>query len=102
MARGAIPSHQSGYFTGSTELKEPRAIFSRTRCRIGVSAKPMAAPRLTDGDETTYWKSNPYLSSKFTGESDALHPQWVVLDLKNATPINAIKIAWANPYAADI
>jgi hypothetical protein len=32
--------------------------------------------RLTDRHETTYWKSNPYLTSRYTGEDDALHPQW--------------------------
>ena len=37
--------------------------------------------RLTDGDLNTFWKSNPYLTQHFTGESDALHPQWVVIDL---------------------
>jgi len=31
---------------------------------------------MTDGDESSYWKSNPYLTERFTGESDALHPQW--------------------------
>ncbi len=46
-----------------------------------------------------YWKSNPYLTSKFTGESDALHPQWVVVDLKAEKPVNAVRIAWASPYA---
>ena len=48
----------------------------------------------------SYWKSNPYLTSKFTGESDALHPQWVVVDLRAAKQVNAVRIAWASPYAA--
>src|SRR6266567_3512448 len=34
--------------------------------------------RVTDGDLNTYWKSNPYLTKRFTGEDD--HPQWVTLD----------------------
>lgn len=55
--------------------------------------------RLTDGDLNTYWKSNPYLSKKFTGEDDALHPQWVVIDLATPQPINALRIAWADPFA---
>ncbi|HEY3927982.1 MAG TPA: discoidin domain-containing protein [Candidatus Koribacter sp.] len=55
--------------------------------------------RLTDGDEKTYWKSNPYLTERYTHESDALHPQWVVIDLSQIQLIDAIRISWANPYA---
>lgn len=55
--------------------------------------------RLTDGDQTTYWKSDPYLDQTFTGESDTLHPQWAVIDLGGKKPVDAIRIAWANPYA---
>lgn len=53
--------------------------------------------RLTDGDLNTYWKSNPYLTKPFTGDPD--HPQWVTLDLGSSVEINAIRIAWAAPYA---
>jgi hypothetical protein len=55
--------------------------------------------RLTDGDNDSYWKSNPYLTKLFTGEDDALHPQWVILDLASPQPVTAIRIAWAEPYA---
>lgn len=55
--------------------------------------------RLDDGDLNTYWKSNPYLTSKFTGEDDATHPQWVVISLEKPAQVNAIRIAWAEPYA---
>jgi hypothetical protein len=55
--------------------------------------------RLTDGDENTYWKSNPYLTKPFTGEDDSLHPQWVFLDLANPLPIDTIRIAWGAPFA---
>ena len=91
------PAHQSGYFTGSTELKEPtRYILSYGLPHRGFSTSgdsPMQIPNLS------YWKSNPYLTSKFTGESDALHPQWVVVDLKAEYPVTAVRIAWENPYA---
>ncbi len=92
------PVHKSGYFTGSTDLKEPvRYILSYALPHRGFSTsgdRPLMGPNLS------YWKSNPYLTSKFTGESDSLHPQWVILDLKAEKPVNAIRIAWANPYAA--
>ncbi len=55
--------------------------------------------RLTDGDPNTYWKSNPYLTQHFTGESDSLHPQWVILDLTQNQTVDSIRIAWVNPYA---
>lgn len=55
--------------------------------------------RLDDGELNSYWKSNPYLSQAFTHEADALHPQWVVVDLGNEKEISAIRIAWADPYA---
>ena len=91
------PVHKSGYFTGSTELKEPvRYILSYALPHRGFSTsgdRPIIGPNLS------YWKSNPYLTSKFTGESDSLHPQWVIVDLKVEKPVSAIRIAWANPYA---
>jgi hypothetical protein len=55
--------------------------------------------RLNDGDLNTYWKSNPYLTEAFTGENDALHPQWVAIDLESTQTVNAIRIEWAEPYA---
>jgi hypothetical protein len=91
------PAHKSGYFTGSSELKEPiRYILSYALPHRGFSTsgdRPLMGPNLT------YWKSNPYLTSKFTGENDSLHPQWVIADLKSEKPVNAIRIAWASPYA---
>jgi len=91
------PAHKSGYFTGSTELKEPlRYILSYALPHRGFSTsgdRPIMGPNLS------YWKSNPYLTSKFTGESDSLHPQWVIVDLRTEKPVNAIRIAWTSPYA---
>jgi hypothetical protein len=55
--------------------------------------------RLNDGDLNSYWKSNPYLSKRFTREDDSLHPQWVVINLGRAEEVNAIRIAWAEPFA---
>jgi hypothetical protein len=90
-------AHHSGYFTGSTELKEPtRYILAYALPHRGFAT---SGDRPVPGPNLTYWKSNPYLTSKFTGESDALHPQWVVVDLKAQKPVNAVRIAWASPYA---
>lgn len=55
--------------------------------------------RIDDGDRTTFWKSNPYLTRAYTGEADSRHPQWVVLDFGKKVPINAVNILWGEPYA---
>ena len=57
--------------------------------------------RLDDGDVETFWKSNPYLASEFTGENDSLHPQWVVIALDKKESVDAIRIQWADPFARD-
>jgi hypothetical protein len=44
-------------------------------------------------------KSNPYLSSKFTG-SDSLHPQWVSFRPALPKSVNAIPLLGRTPYAA--
>lgn len=89
--------HKSGYFTGSSEPGEPiRYILEYALPHRGFSTSGDAP---VEGPNLSYWKSNPYLTSKFTGESDSLHPQWVVVDLKREKPINAVRIAWANPFA---
>jgi hypothetical protein len=54
---------------------------------------------MDDGNLNTYWKSNPYLAKAFTSEDDSLHPQWVVIALDRPREVNAIRIAWAEPYA---
>ncbi len=90
-------AHRSGYFTGSVELKEPiKYILAYALPHRGFAT---SGDRPVPGPNLTYWKSNPYLTSKFTGESDAVHPQWVVVDLQAAKPINAVRIVWESPYA---
>ena len=92
---------QEGYFVGSAEpgaeihnswaYPLPHRGFSR--------GDGNGWSRLTDGDIHSYWKSNPYLTKAFTGEDDSLHPQWVMIDLGTKIDVNAIRIAWADPYA---
>ncbi|MGA7753134.1 MAG: discoidin domain-containing protein [Candidatus Sulfotelmatobacter sp.] len=92
-----------GYFTGSTELKEPirhsygYPLPHRGHTRNGGAEHGYS--RLTDGNPETYWKSNPYLAGKFTGEPDAAHPQWIVIDLGSREPVTHVRIVWLDPYA---
>jgi hypothetical protein len=94
---------KSGYFTGNAEPKDfLRRSFGYALPHRGSTrsdAGNLEFSRITDGSEETYWKSNPYLTQKFTGESETLHPQWVVLDFGTPQDISAIQIVWANPYA---
>ncbi|HTS68378.1 MAG TPA: discoidin domain-containing protein [Terriglobia bacterium] len=91
------PAGKSGYFAGSAELGEP--------IHYGNSYSLPHRNFMTSGDAPlvagpqSYWKSNPYLTRHFTGESDALHPQWVVIDMGMARAVDAIHIQWVNPYA---
>src|SRR5947207_11078415 len=55
--------------------------------------------RIADGDEESFWKSDPYLDSHFTGEPDDAHPQWVVIDLGATKPVDSVRIRWGAPYA---
>ena len=95
-----------GYFTGAatpTPGEMIRHSYGYPLQHRGVTRDDgtdmVGYSRLTDGDTNTYWKSNPYLTQAFTGEDDSLHPQWVFMDLLTSQPINAIRIAWAEPYA---
>jgi F5/8 type C domain len=95
--------NQSGYFVGSAEpagsLRQSFGYRLPHRGSTRSDAGQDEYSRLTDGDVSSYWKSNPYLTEKFTGEADALHPQWVVVDFATTQEISAIEIAWSNPYA---
>jgi hypothetical protein len=95
--------HKSGYFLGSSIPNDTlRQSFGYRLAHRGTTrsdAGQTEYSRMTDGDPATYWKSNPYLSGKFTGDPDSANPQWVVIDFSMPQEIDAIEIAWANPYA---
>lgn len=54
--------------------------------------------RLTDGDRTSFWKSNPYFDRFFLKDGDQ-HPQWLIVRLDQPRPVDAARIDWAEPYA---
>lgn len=95
-------SKKEGYFTGSAVPTDEQIAHSWAYPlphRGATLGDGNGWSRLTDGDPNSYWKSNPYLTKAFTGEDDSLHPQWIMIDLGAKVNINAMKIAWANPYA---
>lgn len=95
-------ANQRGYFVGSAAPGSIQRSYGYNLPLRGVSSNQGSSggySRLDDNDTTTYWKSDPYLSSVYTGESDSLHSQWVVVDLGGKMAVNAIKLNWANPYA---
>ncbi len=100
----SAPGNQ-GYWTG-TRTVGPAIVHSHgynlpRRGSTTDQGNNSSYSRVDDGDPSTFWKSQPYLTSAFTGESDALHPQWIVIDLGARKPVNAIQLNWAEPFATD-
>jgi hypothetical protein len=102
--RWSDPDHQCGYWTSKgTPGYNIDVCYGYRLPRRGNTldqANNDGFSRLVDGEASTFWKSNPYLDHRFTHESDVDHPQWVVLDLGRRRPVNAIRVQWADPYAA--
>jgi hypothetical protein len=103
---GSFSNGTDGYWTSSASPGQS-AIADSFGYRLPLTGNTTdqgaseSYSRLDDGDPQTYWKSNPYLSSRFTGEADELHPQWAVIDLGKSTPVDAVRVTWVNPYAVD-
>lgn len=95
--------HKSGYFVGDAEpsgfLRESYGYRLTHRGTTRTDSGQAEYSRMTDGDPSSYWKSNPYLTSRFTGEPDSANPQWVVIEFAVPQDIDAIQIAWSNPFA---
>lgn len=92
-----------GYWTSSTAPGAPTVdTFGYRLPRRGFThdqGNDDDYSRLDDGDLSTFWKSNPYLTQAYTGDPDSAHPQWVLFDLGAAKTVNAARIDWTNPYA---
>lgn len=99
--RWSDPAHAQGYWTSSDRPGKPiLTSWGYELPRRGDTidqANNVGWSRLDDGDLTTFWKSNPYLDSRFAHDGD--HPQWAVIELGAPTPIDTARIWWADPYA---
>ena len=97
------PDQEQGYWTSSSEPAEDYGVSYGYRLpRRGNTVdqgKNNGHSRLNDGDVETFWKSNPYLDSHFTGEPDSLHPQWIMAEFPQAVPVDTVRFDWGTPYA---
>ena len=97
------PAHQCGYWTSDASSREPIKLSYGYRLpRRGNTidqANNDGYSRICDGNQTSFWKSNPYLDEHFTKRKNAAYPQWAVIDLGAVKPVDSIWISWAAPYA---
>jgi hypothetical protein len=103
--RGNWSSNNEGYWTSSSDPNDSISLSYGYRLpRRGDTfdeANNDGYSRIDDGDESTFWKSNPYLDTLFTGESNKSHSQWVVIDLAKEKMVDAISIHWGIPFATE-
>ncbi|MGZ3266908.1 MAG: discoidin domain-containing protein [Croceibacterium sp.] len=96
------PAHRQGYWTSSAALGKPINLSWGYRLpRRGDTvdqANDQGYSRLTDGDRSTFWKSNPYLDPKSVHDGVA-HPQWLVVRFPKTERIDAAVIDWGTPFA---
>lgn len=97
------PDREQGYWTSSSEPAGDYGVSYGYRLpRRGNTidqGKDNGHSRLNDGDDATFWKSNPYLDPHYTGEPAGLNPQWIMTEFPQALPVDMVRFDWGTPYA---
>lgn len=103
--KGKWSGKNEGYWISSSDADDSILVSYGYRLprrgNTGDMADNDGYSRIDDGDEKTFWKSNPYLDSYYTSETNREHAQWVVIDLGKEQMVNAISIHWAKPFATE-
>lgn len=101
--RWSDPARAQGYWTSDDTPGAPILLSHGydlpRRGMTNDQANNAGYSRLDDGDPATFWKSNPYLDSRYT--QAPARPQWLVAELGEARGIDAARLAWGAPYAVD-
>ena len=94
---------KQGYWTSDATPAAPILVSNGytlpRRGSSGDQANNRGYSRIDDGDPNSYWKSNPYLDRRFTGEHNRRHPQWMLVDFGRREPVAVVRIRWGEPYA---
>ncbi|MFL5740670.1 MAG: discoidin domain-containing protein [Flavisolibacter sp.] len=97
------PEKQQGYWTSSSDTSQLISLSYGYRLprrgNTSDQANNDGYSRISDGDRSSFWKSNPYLDEQTTAEKS--HAQWMVVDLGKEEWINAVEVEWGAPYAKE-
>ena len=96
-------AHRQGYWTSAdTITKDADVSYGYHLPRRGNTidqANNDGYSRLDDGDDATFWKSNPYLDARYTRQGADAHPQWIMIAFDEAHSVQDLRIAWGTPHA---
>jgi F5/8 type C domain len=100
--RWSDPTHHQGYWISSASSPKPIEMsFGYRLPRRGRTiddANNDSYSRIDDGDTTSFWKTNPYLDSRYTHDPESEHPQWFTIDLGEVFALHDICLMWGAPY----